>query len=412
MSPPTSRARLLGTTAISLLLMISGGCTNSASTAPSVTALDYDTHQDFPINSGAHAKADCNTCHGDFGTFKQFTCTSCHEHDQAVTDPKHVGVAGYTWSGTSCYDCHLDGTATMVNHAQYFPIGSGTMHDNISCATCHVDPTNRKNVDCISCHTHNDVDTNAIHDGIPNYAYTSPKCLECHPKGDITGVDHTFFPIGSGTVHTGISCSSCHPDRTNRKNVDCISCHTHEPVDTNAIHAGIPNYDYTNAKCMECHPNGDIPGIDHTPYFPTKVGETHGGSSCRSCHPDRTNRKLLNCLTCHPATTADAQHVNVGGYAQDSSLCIRCHGDSQVNAVATHLPFLVRSGARHYKSSCLTCHPANRTDKTWATNFTPFDCLGCHKKTEMDGHHASISGYQYVSTTCVNSGCHPSGRAP
>jgi len=408
----STRARLLTATAACLALVLCGGCTEFSSSAPEVTALNHSTHTDFPVDTGAHAQADCNTCHGDFDSFQQFSCTTCHEHDQAITDPTHVNVADYTWNGTGCFECHPDGKASAVDHTLNFPIGQGTTHDGISCSTCHVDPKNRKVVDCISCHTHAATETDPIHNGIPNYAYTSPKCLECHPQATIPGIDHTYFPIGTGTVHTGLSCASCHPDRTNRKVTDCISCHTHAATETNAIHTSIPNYAYTSPKCLECHPQSTIPGIDHTAFFPTHMGATHSGISCRQCHPDRAQRQVLDCLTCHTPTSTDPRHSTVGGYARNSSLCVRCHAESQVNLVSLHVPFNIRLGTKHYRTSCLTCHPTSRTDKPWAQNFNPFDCLSCHPKIKMDDTHQGRSGYAYVSTTCVNSGCHDDGRKP
>jgi hypothetical protein len=408
----TPRLWLLGATAAGLLFVIGAGCSEFGSSGRSVTALDHNNHPAFPINIGAHALSDCNTCHGEFDTFKQFNCVACHEHSQELTDPVHVRVADYAWTGTACYDCHPDGAATAVDHTQFFPIGQGTTHDGITCATCHLDPANRKNVDCISCHTHTAAQTDPIHNGIPGYAHTSPKCLECHPKGQVNGIDHTFFPIGTGTVHTGLSCASCHPDRAHRKATDCTSCHTHAAAETNAIHASIPNYAYTSPKCLECHPQSTIPGIDHTAFFPTQLGATHGGISCRQCHPDRANRQVLDCLTCHTATSTDPRHTTVGGYARNSSTCVRCHAESQVNLVSAHLPFSIRLGTKHYRTSCLTCHPVSRTDKPWAQDFTPFDCLSCHPKTKMDDTHSGEAGYRYISTTCANSGCHQNGRKP
>lgn len=308
--------------------------------APSVTAVNHETHTFFPVAMGAHALADCNACHGDFDTFTQFTCVNCHEHSQEITDPTHVRVANYTWSGARCYECHPDGeAASAVDHTNLFPIGDGTIHDNITCRSCHVDPADRKVVSCIGCHTHAAAETDAIHSGIAGYAWTSPKCLECHPQGKITGVDHTaWFPIQAGTSHTGISC--------------------------------------------------------------------------RQCHPDRTNREVQDCLTCHTASSTDPQHSRVGGYARDSGLCVRCHGDSQVHPVSGHLPFSIVLGTKHYRTSCLECHPAPRTDKPWAQDFTPFDCLSCHPQGPMDDKHQAFPIYRYVSTTCVTSGCHQNGRKP
>lgn len=256
--------RLLGLT---VLLALAGACSQGAEVpkAPSVTALTYETHKPFPIASGAHAFTDCNSCHGDFDTFQRFSCVGCHQHARSETDTRHARIPDYSWDSTKCYACHPDGTAAGVDHTAFFPIQEGATHSGIVCSTCHVDPTSRKVVDCIGCHT---------------------------------------------------------------------------------------------------------------------------------------------------SASTDPKHGQVGGYARDSALCLRCHGDSQVKTVSSHLPFAILSGYKHYRSSCLTCHPVARTDKPFAQDFNPFDCLSCHSKGAMDDKHQSFSTYRYVSTTCVTSGCHANGRKP
>lgn len=304
--------------------------------APSVTALTHATHTPFPIATGAHANADCNSCHGDFDTFKLYTCLSCHQHAKDVTDPRHSRVADYAWDSAKCYACHPDGTASGVDHTAFFPIGPGTRHAGISCSTCHVDPSNRKVVECTGCHTAPTTDPR--HASVAGYQWSSPQCLACHPKGDVQ--------------------------------------------------------------------------VDHRPYFPIESGTAHAGIACASCHTDATNRKVVDCLTCHPAATTDAPHNPVGGYQRVSATCLKCHGDSQVKKVSSHLPFSILSGTKHYRTSCLVCHPVARTDKPFAQDFNPFDCLSCHSKGAMDDKHQGFSAYRYQSTTCVTSGCHANGRKP
>jgi hypothetical protein len=41
-----------------------------------------------------------------YGTF---SCITCHQHDQANTDPDHRGVRNYVYNATSCYSCHPQG---------------------------------------------------------------------------------------------------------------------------------------------------------------------------------------------------------------------------------------------------------------------------------------------------------------
>jgi predicted CXXCH cytochrome family protein len=85
-----------------------------------------------------------------------------------------------------------------------------------------------------------------------------------------------------------------------------------------------------------------------------------------------------------------------------------------VPPVPSHAPFLVSNGAPHYQKSCLACHVAARTDKTWATDFTkPERCTGCHTDPITSASHfGSYSGYpgtySYTDPACLS--CHPAGH--
>jgi hypothetical protein len=65
----------------------------------------------FPIYSGTHAGrwTLCADCHTNFSNFAVFSCTTCHDHSQANTDPNHTEVRNYIYSATSCYTCHPSG---------------------------------------------------------------------------------------------------------------------------------------------------------------------------------------------------------------------------------------------------------------------------------------------------------------
>ncbi|MFZ5470871.1 MAG: hypothetical protein ACOZIN_15705 [Myxococcota bacterium] len=465
-----------------------------ANTAPAVTAVTPLTHEPyFPIATGTHAGIECNTCHGAFDSFIQFSCINCHAHQKPTVDPIHLGVVSeytygeqtcyachprgealgfdhtrffpigptaihanvactschldptnrknfdcvschtdaattprhaavpdYSWTSPRCYACHPDSSVPLngVDHTAFFPIGAGTKHQGIGCATCHVDPNNRKVFDCISCHTHEKTATDLTHNGIPNYAYASQSCYGCHPQANVVGlVNHEpFFPIAAGSKHANISCATCHPVPGNRQAIDCISCHTHEKPTTDANHAGVTGYAYVSSSCFACHPRANVEGlVDHSRYFPIAAGNTHANISCATCHTVPGDRKQVTCAgTCHPSNTMSAKHTPVGGYQYTSPLCIRCHADSQVHLVNSHLPFNIRSGTKHYRRSCFSCHPALRTDKPFAANFnrTLISCSACHSKTSMDNKHQNRPGYQYNPLTCVMSGCHQDGRKP
>jgi len=109
-----------------------------------------------------------------------------------------------------------------------------------------------------------------------------------------------------------------------------------------------------------------------------------------------------------------------------TALCLKCHADSTVPVsisttppnhvppVAPHAPFLVTGGAPHYQKSCLACHVASRTDKTWATDFKqPERCIGCHTDPTTSANHlGSYPGYpgiySYTDAACIS--CHPAGN--
>jgi len=69
-------------------------------------------HSWFPIYSGTHAGrwTSCADCHTNPSNFAAFSCITCHTHDRANTDPHHSGVSGYSYTPTSCYSCHRNGT--------------------------------------------------------------------------------------------------------------------------------------------------------------------------------------------------------------------------------------------------------------------------------------------------------------
>lgn len=67
----------------------------------------------FPIYSGRHRGtwSDCQTCHTNPNRYTDFTCLSCHPHDNKTeTDGHHNGQSGYSYTSAACYRCHPRGT--------------------------------------------------------------------------------------------------------------------------------------------------------------------------------------------------------------------------------------------------------------------------------------------------------------
>ena len=138
----------------------------------------------FPL-SGVHASLACESCHvGGVFTGLATACVSCHQQDyDATTDPAH-GAAGFS---TECQTCHTTRgwTGAAFNHAQWFPINSGTHAGKWqACADCHINPASYEAFSCLGCHPHDDQPrTDGDHDGENGYAYDSNACYDCHPDG-------------------------------------------------------------------------------------------------------------------------------------------------------------------------------------------------------------------------------------
>jgi len=137
----------------------------------------------FPL-TGAHLTVACNQCHGD-GVYKgkPTTCVSCHQTDyNTTTDPNHQ-QAQFSTDCASCHTTTVWTTAKYTNHdTQFFPIYSGTHAGRwTSCSTCHINPSDYSQFDCLSCHSASQ--TTPKHSGVKNYTYDSPSCYRCHPQG-------------------------------------------------------------------------------------------------------------------------------------------------------------------------------------------------------------------------------------
>jgi hypothetical protein len=65
----------------------------------------------FPIYSGSHRGTWtlCSQCHPSSSNYAQFTCLSCHAHDQSPMNNAHREVSGYSYNSAACYSCHPRG---------------------------------------------------------------------------------------------------------------------------------------------------------------------------------------------------------------------------------------------------------------------------------------------------------------
>lgn len=88
-------------------------CTLCHTTNPGWKPASYTQHdsQYFPIYSGRHRGTwtSCTDCHQTPSDYNQFTCLSCHAHNQTSMDNAHQGRSGYSYTSSACYNCHPTG---------------------------------------------------------------------------------------------------------------------------------------------------------------------------------------------------------------------------------------------------------------------------------------------------------------
>jgi len=223
----------------------------------------------FVIGAGSHsgtAGGACLTCHPanrapsstpphwDYARdFKQVTCLGCHvpvgggraQHDDPATlATLHATTANYATTVASrgpnaaCLYCHADGAgAAPANHPELFPIGVGTKHTGLSCAACHTNPANRKDLTafaCASCHAGPTVAKSmAAAHTVTGYAITSYRTATT-----------------AGGTRTTVQV-----DMT--KSASCLRCHASSQVDRIANHtrsdSGFGKGDHRPAGCFTCH---------------------------------------------------------------------------------------------------------------------------------------------------------------
>lgn len=230
------------------------------------TGLKPETHEPhFPIANGTHAGIDCNACHGDFDTFKGFTCLSAGCHSPADTDPRHGSVGGYHYDSLACLSCHPrgEGDGPGVDHTKYFPIGAGTKHEKSGCAQCHTNPSNRADIGgCASEGCHGQAETMASHTPVGTYEWKGEKCVRCHADAQVDRVA-AHKPVRIiGTGHR--KCLGCHtqsrmdkPWGADWKPYTCESgCHSRATMDEH--HKEIAGYKWDFPTCLSagCHPDG------------------------------------------------------------------------------------------------------------------------------------------------------------
>ena len=114
---------------------------------------DHETSTRFPLR-GAHAKASCESCHGESIARKvSVACASCHREQDV-----HRGQLG-----NICEDCHnalaWDKDVAFDHGLTNYPLTG--LHTVVACEACHATPAYKDaDMRCSDCHADDDV-----HDG-------------------------------------------------------------------------------------------------------------------------------------------------------------------------------------------------------------------------------------------------------
>jgi hypothetical protein len=232
---------------------------------------------------GKHADVACTKCHLDARTVADLQsapqdCFSCHRQDD-----EHDGRFGQ-----DCAACHSPTgwePASFDHNLSAFKLEGE--HSEAACEDCH-----KNNVfagtpkDCYSCHQQDDE-----HNG-----EFGTDCAACHTPNDwdAATVDHNLFAFKLDGAHARVRCDDCHKNGVFKGTPsDCVSCH----VDP-AFHAGELGTD-----CASCHNTSNWNQASFNVSHPEPrtdeggSGITHGGASCRQCHPSTVQQSV--CTDCH-----------------------------------------------------------------------------------------------------------------
>jgi hypothetical protein len=351
-------------------------CSNCHTTNPGWQPATFPIHNNYYELIGAHATIanNCATCHNGNYNNTPNQCYGCHAADyNGTNDPNHQ-AAGF---GTDCQTCHTQTAwqpASFDHDAQYFPIYSGRHNGTWqSCSDCHTQANNFSVFSCVTCHEHNQQDTDSEHQGVQGYIYESSACYACHPTGEAGGAfnhDLSGFPLTG--AHLTVECVQCHPSGYNTPPpTACAGCHQlNYNGTTNPNHQALG----IATNCETCHTTN--PGWQpaqfpqHNQYFEL-LGQHASITDCNACHNGNYNLNSTACLPCHQSNY---------------------NGATNPNHVAAGIP-----------TTCEDCHTANGwTPSTFNHSTTGFVLDGAHATLQCSAcHQGTITG---LNPNCVS--CH------
>ena len=268
------------------------------------TTVKFDHGKTKFALTGAHAKAECRSCHAGAAYIGlPLTCIGCHKADDV-----HKGSLG-----AKCQDCHVTevwSTVTFDHDKTRFPLHGA--HRKSACNGCHspnpIEDKGKLPLTCIGCHQKDDVHKGSF----------GPQCQSCHNEinwKQATNFDHdkTRFPLVG--KHKPVPCADCHKSKDFKQTpMLCQDCHK------DTFHKG-----RLGPECASCHtPKGWLLWrFDHNKQTKFPLTGRHIGLDCHSCHSKPVSGKpVLDtvCGSCH-----HKDDVHRGSFGQN---CGRCHSTS------------------------------------------------------------------------------------
>jgi hypothetical protein len=375
-------------------------CQNCHTTNPGWQPATFPIHNNYYELIGAHANIanNCADCHNGNYNSTPNQCYGCHATDyNNTTNPDHQ-AAGF---GTDCQSCHSQTAwqpATFDHDSQFFPIYSGRHNGKWSaCSDCHTQSNDYTIFSCITCHTHDQQNTDDEHQGVQGYIYDSDACYACHPTGSSSGAfDHSQSNFPLTGAHLTVDCIQCHQSGYAGTPTACVACHQ-----TNYNGTINPNHQSLgiNTDCVSCHTTdpGWAPAQfpQHNQYFEL-LGQHASITDCNTCHNGNYNLNSAECLQCHQTDYNNAANPNHQA-AGIPTTCQDCHTangwtPSTFNHSTTGFTLL----GVHASLQCSSCHQGT------VTGLNP-DCISCH---QTDYNNATNPNHTAagIPTTCQD--CH------
>ena len=356
---------------------ITTDCQTCHTTNPGWQPATFPIHNNYYELIGAHANIanDCASCHnGDYNNTPN-ECYGCHAEDyNNTTDPNHQ-AAGF---GTDCVSCHSQTAwqpATFDHDPQFFPIYSGKHNGTWSaCSDCHTQPNDYSIFSCITCHEHNQTDTDDQHQGVQGYIYESNACYSCHPTGEAgNAFDHNLSNFPLTGAHLTVDCVQCHINGyTEPPSTICSDCHQGAyNSTTNPDHQTLG----ISIDCETCHTTnpGWQPALfpQHNQYFEL-TGQHATVTDCNTCHNGNYNLNSSECLQCHQEDYNNALNPNHSA-AGIPVTCEDCHtADGWSPSTFNHSSTGFILDGVHATVQCSECHQGI------ITGLNP-DCVSCHQ---------------------------------